>query len=54
MSSIMLGSGETWIAQQLTLGFMFQYAPGLSQRILNAVGPIGVGMWEAVLNVYDP
>ena len=56
MSSIMLGSTETWIAQQPTLGYMFisQYAPGLARRILNAVGPIRVGMWEAGLNVYDP
>lgn len=56
MSSIMLGSSETWIAQQPTLGFMFisQYAPGLARRILNAMGPIRVGMWEAGLNVYDP
>jgi hypothetical protein len=30
MSSIMLGSGETWIAQQPTHGFMFllQYVAG--------------------------
>ena len=34
--------------------FISQYAPGLAQCILNAVGPIHVGMWEAGLNVYDP
>jgi hypothetical protein len=56
MSSIMLGGGETWIAQQPTLMFLYlsQYAPGLARRILNIVGPIRVGMWEAGLNVYDP
>lgn len=56
MSSIMLAGGETWIAQQPTLMFLYlsQYAPGLARRILNIVGPIRVGMWEAGLNVYDP
>lgn len=55
-SSIMMGGGETWIAPQPTLGFMYmsQYMPTLAQFILNKMGPMRVEMWKAGLNIYSP
>ena len=55
-SSMWMGGGETWIAQQPTLGFMYlsQYMPTLAQFILNKVGPMRVEMWKAGLDIYSP
>jgi len=55
LSSCIMG-GETWIAQQPSLFFMYlnQYLPTLAQRILNKVGPMRVGMWREGYNIYSP
>ena len=56
LSSILLGNGETWIAQQPTLMYMYlsQFVPTLAQHILNKMGPMRVEMWKEGLNIYDP
>lgn len=59
LSSLVMpsGGGETWMAQQPTLFFLFlnQYAPKLAQWILRTkLGPTRVAMFQEGLNLYDP
>lgn len=55
-SMLMNHAGETWIAQQPSLAFMYlnQYLPTIAQNILCKVGPMRVDMWKQGFNIYSP
>mmetsp|Transcript_105036 Transcript_105036/g.214147 ORF Transcript_105036/g.214147 Transcript_105036/m.214147 type:complete len:357 (+) Transcript_105036:83-1153(+) len=56
MSSLLLGSGEQWIAEQPTLFGLYlnRHFPGIFQLGLAKIGPLRIKAWEEGKDLYDP
>lgn len=56
ISSMMLGNGESWIAEQPMLAGLYvnQNFPGIFQKILSKAGPLRLKAWEEGKDLYDP
>mmetsp|Transcript_22528 Transcript_22528/g.48973 ORF Transcript_22528/g.48973 Transcript_22528/m.48973 type:complete len:358 (-) Transcript_22528:167-1240(-) len=56
ISSLLLGNGEHWIAEQPTLAGIYinRHFPSIFQRILAKVGPLRLKAWREGKDLYDP